>query len=1386
MHRKCLIIFLVYSILAITPVLAVEKPKVPEPLKPWVDWVLHDHQEELLCTANYNNPNNFKCNWPTALNLDIKARTGSFSQTWSLEHESWIQLPGNKQVWPEQVTVNGKKAIVLKLRGTPQIKLQPGNYKISGSFNWKSMPEFMQINAQTGLLSLKINGKSVDSPGLDDSGRVWLHSKKRREKTIENSLKIQAFRMIDDQIPARITLKLDLDVAGSAREVLLGIPFSAQNFIPVSLNSSLPARLEKDGRIRLQIRPGQWQITLTARHVGPLASLDFSRPEDDFWPEQEIWVFAKQNNRIVEIEGVPSIDPQQTTLPSNWRNMPAYRLMAGDKMNFKQVKRGDPQPAPDQLSLQRNLWLRFDGSGYTIQDQISGKKTSNWRLEMASPITLGRVAVGGIEQFITRMTDSPNTGVELRNGAIEISADSEYQGGLGKIPATGWNHDFQKVSAKLFLPPGYRLLHATGIDNIPATWLNHWTLLDIFVLLIFTITLAKLYSKPMAAIGFVTLALLYHEPGAPRWVWLAILIGVALIRTIPNGRFRKSVKIYHGLTFLILIIIAIPFSINHLRIGIFPQLEKPWQTMVKYQSPRLATPIIAEQKQMEAKEDSIVMESARRAAKLERRTASLMQKAASVGSSTGYSRQKQVAQYDPSMINQTGPGIPIWQWNVVLMGWSGPVKSDQQITLTLIGPKTNLALAFARVALMILLALGILGTRYGRGKGWQLPDPKKFLIIPLLLFPLLLPTNSQGAEIPSPELFEELRLRLLEKDDCFPNCADIPTMSLDISPSELAIEFNVMAQVKVAIPLPGNPRHWSASTVQIDTLPAKAMYRTSQGLWVVIPQGKHTIRLKGKISPNDSLQLTLPLKPHQLKINQTGWTIEGTHRDGTIDNQLHFKRIVKQEKQTRQIFDTGILPSFLLIERSLQLGLNWRVETMIRRISPAGSAIIIEYPLLPGEAVVSSGITVKDGKAQINIDPRSTYLKFESVLEKNKEITLKHAETNLWTETWQVDTSPIFHLEYDGIPVILHQIGNRWAPKWHPWPNEKVTLKISRPTGVTGQSITIDKSELELKPGRRATDAKLDLSLRSSQGGQHTITLPPDSQLQEVQINGRLQSIRQEGRNVPLPIIPGKQEITLKWREATAITANYKTSEIDLGLANANINIDLHLPQNRWPLMVCGPAIGPAILFWSVVLVIILVAFGLARSKLTSLKFYQLLLLGIGMCQSNLIGVLLVVGWLITLDYRKKLKPSLDHGTFNLIQIGLGTLTIMAIISLIFAISQGLLGHPDMNIVGNGSSRNLLRWYQDYSLSTLPQAWLLSIPMFWYRLAMLAWALWLSFSLIRILRDGWQSFSEPILWHPTTKKKKEPKFSKKNTGEDEEIDLTADMQIEEKNQDPTS
>jgi hypothetical protein len=129
-------------------------------------------------------------------------------------------------------------------------------------------------------------------------------------------------------------------------------------------------------------------------------------------------------------------------------------------------------------------------------------------------------------------------------------------------------------------------------------------------------------------------------------------------------------------------------------------------------------------------------------------------------------------------------------------------------------------------------------------------------------------------------------------------------------------------------------------------------------------------------------------------------------------------------------------------------------------------------------------------------------------------------------------------------------------------------------------------------------------------------------------------------------------------------------------------------------------------------------------------------------------------------------------------QGGLALLTLLALAALVGAVSRGLLGHPDMNIVGNGSGSSLLRWYQDSSPEKLPRAWLLSIPLYYYRLAMLTWALWLSFMMIGLAKWGWGQFSRPALWYKSAPRAKKPKDSAKAGGA-AELDLSKDLQVEE-------
>src|SRR5690606_11126742 len=143
------------------------------------------------------------------------------------------------------------------------------------------------------------------------------------------------------------------------------------------------------------------------------------------WPDQEIWVFAAEPRlRMVVGEGVPAVDPRQTDLPEDWKTLPAYRLEPDAAVNFRTVRRGDPEPEPDSLNLHCRLWLDFDGGGYTVNDRIDGRMTRDWRLDVQPSVSLGRVSIDGEPPLITRQGPADGAGVEVRRVTLDLTADS--------------------------------------------------------------------------------------------------------------------------------------------------------------------------------------------------------------------------------------------------------------------------------------------------------------------------------------------------------------------------------------------------------------------------------------------------------------------------------------------------------------------------------------------------------------------------------------------------------------------------------------------------------------------------------------------------------------------------------------------------------------------------------------------------------------------------------------------------------------------------------------------------------------------------------------------------------------------------------------------------
>lgn len=128
----------------------------------------------------------------------------------------------------------------------------------------------------------------------------------------------------------------------------------------------------------------------------------------------------------------------------------------------------------------------------------------------------------------------------------------------------------------------------------------------------------------------------------------------------------------------------------------------------------------------------------------------------------------------------------------------------------------------------------------------------------------------------------------------------------------------------------------------------------------------------------------------------------------------------------------------------------------------------------------------------------------------------------------------------------------------------------------------------------------------------------------------------------------------------------------------------------------------------------------------------------------------LVAGWLLAMGWRERWQEDIADNDFRLRQAAVGVLSVVALAALVLSIPVGLLGTPDMHIMGNGSFGHQLNWFQDRSDGALPGGAVYSLPLRIYKVAILAWALWLAFALVRWLPWAWRAFSHGGIWRGRT------------------------------------
>lgn len=1324
-----------------SPVLHAKDPaaaNIPDSLAPWIPWVLHGH-ENLLCPDIVDGSAHI-CSWagPVSLNLDSKG--GTFAVLWHLLTPGWIYLPGSAEHWPMEVRTGETLLTVVKHLEHPAVYIKnTGSFQVQGNFSWNNLPESILLPEQIPFVAaLVINGTRQKLPDII-KGRLWLRQH-AADQTVRPKahIDIRVYRLIRDTVPMIIKTRIDMQISGESREITLGwkIP---ENQIPVRLESALPVRINKDRRLTVNADPGHWSITCVTRTIAPSGALNPAPVSAGPWPDHEYWVFeAHPEIRTVSISGVIAVDPSFTTIPREWRSLPAYIVKPGDRMVFsvRQPGRGDSRS--DSMEVARTLWLDQDGGGLTSRDIITGTVNRLRRLDMAPSATPGRVSVNGADQLVTRLNGSSPPGVELRPGNISVSSVYRIDH-HGVISATGWLQDMKKVHIDLFLPPGWQLLHADGVDRA-ATWVNRWSLFDIFIVLLIFIAVMRLYSWSAALASITALVLVYHEPDAPVMVWLLLLAVYALKKAGKGCRFYKIITTCYYMTALLVIMLAIPFAIQQIRYGVYPQLEQgfnPQKTVHDYSGP------MTKKLALQARGNAL----------------SSMMKAKGAPAPAPADSQYSRNIYSPAVkaMIQTGPGLPAWNWKHVTLSWSGPVGSKQRFSLLLLSPMHNLVMAVARTVLLFLMVFMLIFREHLPAISNRLSAAgsiSSVLAIVLVTCSLsVIPSrcHAEACATPAPVasafppevMLDKLRSRLAEPPECMPSCASVELMKISADRSgSMRLLLWAGALADTALPLPRS-KDWHIISIRMDN-EQPLLVRHEKNIYIFLGEGRHEIEISTRLN-SDKAEIFLPELPHLVRVHAPDWKVTGINHDEVPDRQISFvchKEHLTGGKEPA----TGNLPPFLSIKRILQLGIEWHVDTVVKRLSPRGAPVILDIPLLDGESVITDGIETSGHAVHCSMGPDSDEFMWRSCLAKQERIRLKASDTTQWLEIWELRADPLWHVELSGItPVFNHDTAGQWFPHWMPWPGQEADITVSRPEPVKGATKTVDSTLLTIKPGLRITDVRLEMSVRSSRGDSITVTLPQDADLQEVMIDSHPAGIRQQDRKVEIPLHPGGQQIQLSWREPHGITRWFVTPKVSTGVRSVNSTVEI-MPGSRWIWYLRGPVMGPAILFYSEIAVLFVLSILLGISRITPLRAWHWMLLAFGLSQSGFEAETTVAAWLILLGVRERYGPEIKGFLFNMVQIVLVLLTLAAFGALSFALRNGLLGQPDMLIAGNGSMPHLLRWYCDRTGPTLPRPALFSLSISAYRAVMLAWALWLACEMINWLRWGWNAWSKQRLW----------------------------------------
>jgi len=1315
---------------------------IPAELAPWQDWVKYDQAYRdcpYFSNQKSGNKSHHVCAWPEALKINVNSNQASFSLSWEVLIDSWVPLPGDQKSWPQQVLLNQQPATIQNYQHQPRLWLTAGVHQISGQFSWQTRPEKINIPAELSDIGLTLDGVAVKFP-VRENNALWLGESFSEQQVEANNLNIEVNRLIIDGHPMTLFMAIDLRVSGVARNENLG-RILAPHLQITDVTGDLNAYVDQQGELWVQLKPGYSKIRISMNVNDWPAELKFTANGPN-WPKQEIWAYQDNKNiRLTQIEGVTAINPDQSS--SLWDEVPNYLVNDGDTFKINEQKRGTLNQS-EQLSLNRRAWLSFSGEVFRTKDTITGGKFGSWRLNADDNHRLLSASSQNETLLITE-SDAGHQGIELRKPEINLQVDGEFSKQF-LTEISGWQVNFDAVSTELFLPYGYMALATHNVDHSRNVWIEQWRLWDIFIVMLLTVLSFKIIGIKSAVAALVTLILGYHGLNMPLYAWANLIVAIAIIAWLPKGRWLGLFKVYAVVSVLGLLSILLPHWVTQARLMIHPQLER--NSVVQYKpSPTPASPMKKAKDLSQVYTQAYNTENAIQADAME-----VEEHGKITVTGSRIKRADTLNRYQADAVLQAGKGTPEWHYNSISLFWDGPITADQTYQLILLTPAMRVVWRLLLILTSVYWLLAILQKMRRSFK----PNTTTSKTIQASLLLMLFSGPLLADNFPPDHLLEQLKNRIYQPSVCSPHCASITTVQARADNQQLEMRLRYHVLDDVMVPLPSSS-DWHVTAIAVDQQKVFSRFNYKNNPWLSLKAGIHEVFITGFLANRNSLSVRFPLKPGQVKVQSENWQFAGIDGNQLSSDTLQLIATT-QAASNEQANSTDIKP-FIKVKRTITFDDQWYIQTNVTRVAPQQGVINVSVPLVNQEFPTEKVQMDDDGAVIVSLGPNQNHFSWRSRLERLPQLQLTASESEQFIETWQVITSPQWHLNIAGVPLVAspnmaNDADDYFVHVYMPRPGETLELDISRPNAVIGDILSIDSTSHVYTLGKRTTKVETKINYRATQGGHFGVNLDPEAQVKKVTFDGIESNLINENGVVAVSFLPGSHRVSIEWHVNQQLDSLHHTPSINLNNHYSNLNQTIKVPRDRWLLWGHSSGVGPAFLYWGELLVFAILAFFLARIKYSPLKFWQWLVLGCAFGTFSWLAFSVVASWLFFVGWKQAFTGFNSSAKRILLQWFSVFFTIGTISILIATVAYGLLSYPDMGVAGQNASSSTLYWYLDSGVGSLPEITLLSVHLWWYKLLILLWSIWISFAVINWIKRLFSSLNKEDWWPKFNRKKK--------------------------------